>query len=216
MGMPADEAAAYYAALNGAWPSSATLKSWARDLGFMLNRRQLIPWNPVTTRAAQLLAGAGIDPPFGRPKALGPGVRLQYRYPVNGIPGARPRDDRGTPERNAEHEEFCVLALRIWLASLKPTDRDSRDRYLTWQVGSGWPAPRHFDQHGGLKLLRERARRDNNTCRREQGKPVRKADRERAERLRDRIRATTPLADVPFVDALRAVLAGPHAFGPTD
>lgn len=216
MGMPSDEAAAYYAALNAVWPSSMTLTAWARDTGFALSTRQFNPWKPVITRAAKLLAAAGIEPPSGGPKGLGAGEHVKYRYPVNGIPGAPPRDGRGTPERNAVHEEFCVLALRVWLASLASKDSVSRSRYLSWQVGSGWPAPRHFDRHGGFKLLRERARRDNDTCRREHRTPMTKKDRERVELLRDRIRGTGARPDdVPFETALAAVLAGPHAVGPT-
>jgi len=108
-----------------------------------------------------------------------------------------------------------VLALRIWLASLTPKDGVARPRYLSWQVGSCWPAPRHFDRHGGFKLLRARARRQNDACRRQHGQPLTKEDRERAEALRDRIRGTSAQPDdVTFERALAAVLAGPHAAGP--
>ena len=51
----------------------------------------------------------------------------------------------------------------------------------------------------------------------EYGQPVTKATAERAEQLRERLRGGTilPVA-VPFERAVREMLAGPHAVGPSE
>jgi hypothetical protein len=77
-------------------------------------------------------------------------------------------------------------------------------------------APKHFDQHGGLARLRARARHENTAERSEHGQPVAKATVERAEQLRERLRGGTVLPEpVPFEQAVTAMLARPHAVGPT-
>lgn len=201
-GLPIVQAVAHYAALNGAWPSYPTLRAWARDSGFAMQARPSGGWKPVVADARALLVDAGIEPPDGDgPKPLGKGKRLSYRYPAAGIPGAPARSD--DPVRQADHAELCVLALRLWLAQAY---RRQRDDYARWQVGSGWPAPSRFDQHGGFAALRTRARDANAAEHRDHGTPVTDTTRLRAERLRNRLAGAE--RPVPFADAVRAVLAG--------
>ncbi|MEJ7783564.1 MAG: hypothetical protein WKF96_02090 [Solirubrobacteraceae bacterium] len=214
--MPPEDAAAFYTALNGAWPSRQTLTDWAEDTGFVLRNQRPNPWGPVIAGARALLEHANLRAPReDGPRSLGRDTRVSYRYPVNGIPGAPPRADRPDPVLEAEHEECCILALRIWLAGLNASADTNRSDYLAWQVGSGWPAPKHFDRHGGLKQLRARARHDNTAERREHGQPVTKTTQERAMQLRERLRGGTVLpAPVAFEHAVAVMLAGPHAVGP--
>jgi hypothetical protein len=116
-------------------------------------------WKPVIADARGLLVDAGVEPPVGDgPKPLGKGKRLSYRYPAAGIPGAPARARSDNPARQAEHAELCVLALRLWLAQAY---RRQRDDYVSWQVGSLWPAASRFDQHGGFARLRARTREEN-------------------------------------------------------
>lgn len=184
-GLPIAQAAAHYAALNGAWPSYPTLLAWARDTGFAMQDRPTGGWKPVIAAARELLVEAGLEPPAGQgPKPLGKGKRLSYRYPLAGIPGAPTRSS--DPVRASDHEELCVLALRMWLADHSGS---SRDDYLRWQVDSGWPAASRFDQHGGFKALRARAREQNTGEWRAHGEAVTPATRERAELLRNRLAA---------------------------
>lgn len=212
-GLPVEQATAHYAALNRAWPSYLTLLAWARDSRFAMQDRPRGGWKPVIAGARELLIGAGVEPPPGDgPRPLGKGKRLQYRYPVDGVPGAPPRADEVATVRTAKFEELCVLALRIWLVEVGVRGGTTREGYLSWQVGTGWPAPSRFAPYGGFKTLRARAREANAAERRRHGQPLTDMTRRRAETLRRHLTAATP-GPVPFADALRAVLAGPHAEG---
>jgi len=207
-GLPIAQAVAHYAALNGAWPSYPTLLAWARDTGFAMQDRPTGGWKLVIAAARELLADAGLEPPAGEgPKPLGKGKRLSYRYPLAGIPGAPTRST--DPVRASDHEELCVLALRLWLAE---RGESSRDDYIRWQVDSGWPAASRFDQHGGFKALRTRARKQNTAESRAHGKAVTPTARGRAEQLRNRLAAIED-HPVPFGEAVRRVLAGEHRAG---
>lgn len=212
-GLPVEQAIAHYAALNRAWPSYLTLLAWARDSRFAMQDRPRGGWKPVIAEARELLIGAGIEPPPGDgPRPLGKGKRLRYRYPVDGVPGAPPRADEVATVRTAKFEELCVLALRIWLADVGGRGGTTREDYLSWQVGTGWPAPSKFAPYGGFKALRARAREANAAERRQHGQPLTDMTRRRAETLRRHLTTATP-DPVPFPDALKVVLARPHADG---
>ncbi|MGH2761122.1 MAG: hypothetical protein ACRDLD_00770, partial [Thermoleophilaceae bacterium] len=204
-GMPLVAAAAFYAALNGSWPSYTVLRSFAQYAGFALAAKKDERWADVLAAARELLAGEGLDvPPGDGPKPLGKGKRLTFRYPVSGIPGAPPARQRRLADgsgvqqssrlrsRGAEVEdlrrEWCVIALRVFLASRRPAERDGQRAYADWRWGTRWPAHGAFNKHGGLEALRAEARKANAEEQRRTGTPVSDATLARGEELTARFR----------------------------
>lgn len=242
-GMPLVAAVAFYAALNGSWPSYTVLRSFAQHADFALaSKEQCRSWAEVISAARELLVGEGLDVPPGEgPKPLGKGKRLKFRYPVAGIPGAPPARPRAARvsgngqsakprQRGAEVEglrqEWCIIALRIFLAQLRSGDSAGQRAYADWRRDTGWPPHGAFNKHGGLEVLRSEARRANAQEQRLTGKPVSDATLARGEELTARFRpakdrdqskpgagaGTQPrVASVPFEEAVRAVLVGPTA-----
>jgi len=224
-GIPAAELAAIYAALNGSWPSRTTLSAFASSCATSVASLSG-PMSPVRKQAARLLTAQGIEPPAdAAPRALGKGKRLSYRYPTGGIPGAPRRGRYGprhsSPDNKRQEQlrrELVVLSLRIWLGDLSAADRRTRSAYLDWQVGTGYTPASAFDKHelGGFSKLKQQAAEENSRVAAAGGEPLADA-RRRVQAFRDKL-AESKLSDrlgavepVPFGEALRAVLAGPHA-----
>lgn len=177
---------------------------------------------PVREQATALLAAEGLSPPT-RTRGGGKAKRLTYRYPIDGIPGA-PLRDRGerrqqlvqNPRMQELRRERAVASLRVWLAGLDTNARRSQAQYVRWQVGSGYAAASLFPRSGGFAALKQEAADDNARVRQAGGDPLADAqarvDAVAAEleaiRQAGKVRQPKP---VLFGDALRAVLAGPHA-----
>lgn len=203
--MPLATAAALYAALNWTWPSYTVLRSFAQHADFALTtKEQGRSWADVISAARELLVGEGLDvPPGDGPKPLGKGKRLKFRYPINGIPGAPPARTRAArasgdgnepkPRQRADEaerlrREWCVIALRVFLAQLRASERDGQRDYADWRQGTGWPAHGELTRRGGLELLRTEARKANAAEQRRTGKKVSDAALVRGEELTARFR----------------------------
>ena len=142
------------------------------------------PIGPQRDKAAELLRAEGIDPPSAKPRRLGKGKRLSYRYPTAGIPGAPPRNARRSgsePDRrptkrylyDEERHTFAVLSLRVWLASLPADARRVRSQYAAWQAGTQWTTPSVFDKGlGGFSALKDQADEENARVREAGGDPL--------------------------------------------
>lgn len=216
------EAIAFYGALNGTWPSYPTLLAFARSCNFALADVPPGGMGPWREQAAALLEAEGVTPPSGTSR-LGRGKRLTYRYPVNGIPGAPPQVSNNSKLSGAVAEklrelrrELAVIGLRVWLAELSANDKRTQATYRRWQVGSQWPAASTLARLGGFTELKAEAEQANQHDRRRTGQPlppevVARAKAVRAEMTQLADGGQGPVPPVPFGEALRAVLAGPHA-----
>lgn len=113
---------------------------------------------------------------------------------------------------------LAVLSLRVWLAELSASDKRVRAAYVRWQRGSEWTAACGFDvrDRGGFTALKEAANGENARVRRAGQDPRADADAE-AEAVRAELAALYQTGQVrmvkavPFADAVKVVLAGPHA-----
>jgi hypothetical protein len=223
VGTPFAQMVAFYAALNAHWPSTGVLKHFAASCNI---RMQDVPSGgvrPARAEAIRLLKGAGIAPP-SRTQGGGGARRLTYRFPVNGIPGAplRATDPaRARPGENplldALRRELAVISMRVWLAGLAAGDKRVRAGYARWQVGSDWTTASSLARHelGGFVELKREANDENARIRQDGGDPLADATA-RATVIRAELQAisasgTVQPDAVPFADALRTVLAGPHA-----
>ena len=219
--MPFAEMVAFYAALNGHWPSNGVLKHFAATCNI---RMQMLPRRGAArTRqsgppaACRRRCDAGPYP--GRRRRPPPDLPL----PLNGIPGAplratdparaRPGDN---PRLDALRRELAVISLRMWLAGLAAGDKRVRAEYVRWQVGSDWTTASSLGRHrvGSFAELKREASDENARVRQAGGDPLADAAA-RANVIRAEIQAisasgTVQPDSVPFADALRAVLAGPH------
>lgn len=214
------EAIAFYGALNGTWPSYSVLLAFERSCNFALADVPPGGMAPLREQAAALLRAEGVTPPTGASR-LGRGKRLSYRYPVNGIPGAPPRvsnsvklPDDVAARRDELRRGLAVISLRVWLAELAANDKRTQAQYRRWQVGSQWPAASTLGRLGGFSALKAEAEQANQEARRQTGNPLppevlARADAIRAEMVQ--VAGGAPVQPVPFGEALRAVLAGPHA-----
>ncbi len=165
----------------------------------------------------------GVITPPTRTRGGGKGQRLTYRYPVHGIPGAPLRDNRRRPRpgENARFDalgrEFAVISLRVWLAGLTSHEKRVASGYKRWQVGTDWTRGSGFGPHlGNFSELKREASDANTSVRQNGGDPLADA-LARADIIRADIQAILNEGavqqpdPVAFVDALAAVLAGPHA-----
>jgi hypothetical protein len=171
-------------------------------------------WDDLIRRAAALLAEHGIEPPPAtRAKPLGKGRRLTYRYPTAGVLGAppasgAPRNERG---RLALRHELAVLGLRVWLASVPAGGSASQDTYRRWRSGTHFLAPSRFKDSGGFTHLKREALDANARARREHGEAVPASTLARIDEVVAQLARPLSTVDVPFGNALRAVMAGAHA-----
>jgi hypothetical protein len=221
--MPYAEMVAFYAALNGHWPSDFVLLHFAAACNIRMEAKLTADVQATRNEAARLLTAAGVASPLGtRPRD---GARLPtYRFPVNGIPGAPLRGSdpaRARPGENprldALRQELAVSSLRVWLAGLAAGDKRVRAAYVRWQVGSDWTTASSFDRHrlGSFSELKREANDENARLRQAGGDPLADAlagaavIRADIQALRNAGSAQQP-DPVPFADALRTVLAGPH------
>jgi hypothetical protein len=218
-GMPVAQVIAIYAALNDAWPSSATILRFARSCG-----TRMAAFNgsmaPFREEAARLLQAEGVTPPT-RTRGGGKGKRLTYRYPANGIPGAPVRDpeSRADKLRNPRLDELaereCILSVRVWLASLAADEKRTHSTYARWSAGSGWRSATSLVRRGGFSRFKELAAAENERARRAGEDPLADALAE-AERVRAEVEAIYAAGQVrqpdpvPFGEALRMVLASPQ------
>jgi hypothetical protein len=223
-GTPIATVIAFYAALNGVWPSYPVLRHFAGSCGIRMQDKGAGRMGPLREQAALLLAAEGVAAPT-RTRGGGKGRRLTYRYPVNGLPGAllRDRADRRqqlrTNPRLAElRRGLAVVSLRVWLAGLDAGARRVRVDYVNWAVGTDWVPASVFDKygHGGFTALKKEAAEANAAVRRAGGDPLTEAVAHagalRAERDAIYKGGTARQTEaVAFGVALRAVLAGPHA-----
>jgi hypothetical protein len=210
-------------ALNNCWPTYDVLRHFATSCDIRMQGKPSTGIRPERAEAARLLEAAGISPPRGA-HGGGTGQRLSYRYPANGIPGARRRDPdrrRARPGENprvdALRREFAVIALRVWLVGLAAGDKRVLAEYVRWQVGSNWATSSSLARHqlGSFSELKREASDENTRVRQSGGDPLAdalaRAEVGRSElqtaREADAVQQPDP---VPFADALRAVLAGPH------
>lgn len=90
--MSAVEVAAFYAALNGRWPSYPVLFAFAASCDLRMQDMPEGGTKPVRAAAGALLDEHGVTPP-GPPKPLGRGKRLTCRYPWTAFP-ERPGETR--------------------------------------------------------------------------------------------------------------------------
>jgi hypothetical protein len=133
-------------------------------------------------------------------------------------------------QRGAEVEdlrrEWCVIALRVFLAQLAPGLSDGQRAYSDWRRGTGWPPHSAFNDYRGLTALRSEARQANAESRRRSGQSVDGATVARGQELTARFRpgqsengpspaappATPPrVKSVPFGEAVRKMLGGTTA-----
>ena len=217
-GVPAAEALAFYAAINGAWASYETLREFARKSGFSLVRRPKGGWRPVVAAAREMLDRAGVPAPAAPvPKPLGQGKRIVFRYPAHGIPGTPAYWRAATPAREPEYDalrhEFAVISVRLVPASRDHGHATSRAAYVAWRAGTSWASMTRVVWSD----LKREALKANRACRQASGAPVSSELVERGQRLRDvldRYRPTTPR--VRFEEAVRIVLAAPtRSFTPS-
>lgn len=221
--LPYAEMVAFYAALNRHWPSHGVLLHIAASRNIRMQERPAGGVGAVRAEAARLLKAAGIAPP-ARTQGGGRAQRLTYRFPVNGIPGAPLRASdpaRARPGENprldALRRDLAVISLRVWLAGLAAGAKRTRAEYVRWQVGSDWTTASSFDRHrlGSFSELKREASDENARVRQAGGDPLADAlagaavIRADIEAIRNAGAARQP-DPVPFADALRAVLAGPH------
>jgi len=221
-GTPFAQMVAFYAALNGHWPSTGVLKHFAASCNIRMQNVPSGGVRPARADAVRLLEGAGVAPP-SRTQGGGRAQRLTYRFPVNGIPGAflratdparaRPGEN---PRLDALRRELAVISMRVWLAGLAAGDKRVRAAYVRWQVGSDWTTASSLARHrlGSFAELKREANDENVRVRQGGGDPLADATA-RATVIRAEIQAisasgTVQPEPVPFADALRAVLAGPH------
>lgn len=216
-GMSSAEVMAFYAALNGHWPSYAALLAFAASCRVRMQDTPAGVMKQLRIPAGELLEAEGLAPP-GPPKALGRGKRLTYRYPVDGIPGAPRRNQLQTSPRLIElRREFAVLSLRMWLVERSNTGKRIRADYLAWRPGTGWTSASLFDQYGGFAALKREATAENAAARRAGSSDIAADILARAEAARGELRAIQTEGQaiqpdpVPFSEALGIVLAGPHA-----
>jgi hypothetical protein len=223
-GMPPAQVAAFYAALNGTWPSRATLLHFAASCGIRMGN---VVGGAVGLRdeATELLRVAGHEPPT-RTRGGGKGRRMTYRYPVDGLPGAPLRDPnarRGqlttTPPLKTLRRERALISVRVWLASTAGSDKRTRTAYATWAVGTKWASASTLNRCGGFAALKREASEANADARRLQGTDMPDDVLARAEAITAEIETIYAAGTVeqpepvPFADALQMVLAGPHREG---
>lgn len=223
-GTPVVTVIAFYAALNGVWPSYPVLMHFAGSCGIRMQAKPSGGMGPFREQAAALLAAEGVAAPT-RTRGGGKGKRLTYRYPVNGIPGAVSREPaerreqlEANPRLKALRRELAVTSLQVWLAGLGADLSRARAGYVRWATGTGWTPASMFDKygHGGFTALKKEATAANAAVRRAGGDPLAdalaRADTLRAERDAVYQTGTTRKPEpVAFGEALHAVLAGPHA-----
>lgn len=222
-GAPMAQMVAVYGALNGVWPSYPTLLHFARSCGLRMANKPVSGMGPLRADATALLEAHGVPAPT-RTRGGGKAKRLSYRYPVDGIPGLPLRDSderrgqlRGNPRLGELRRELAVLSLRVWLDSTPTSAKRVRAEYVRWQVGGDWSSASTLNRHGGFAALKREAREANAEARRRDGSEVPGAALARADAIRAEMEAidaagqTRQPKPVPFGDALRAVLAGPHA-----
>jgi hypothetical protein len=220
-GMPVAQVVAVYAALNGAWPSRATLLHFASSSGVRM-ADPTAPMAPVREYAAQLLVAEGLTPPT-RTRGGGKGKRLSYRYPMGGIPGAPARDGQGQQQPLHGHprlaelgHELRVLSLRVWLAGLPASAKRTQRAYASSRSSHGGVSVGTLIRHGGFDRFKALATAENEGVRRAGGDPLADA-LQAAERVRAEVEAIYAAGapaqpePVPFGEALRAVLSGPKA-----
>jgi hypothetical protein len=216
------QVAAFYAALNGTWPSRATLLHFVASCGIRMGD---VVGGAVGLRdeAAELLRAAGQAPPT-RTRGGGKGKRMTYRYPVDGVPGAPLRDlntrrrqpKKATTAFKTLRRERALISVRVWLASTSAGDKRTRSAYATWAVGTKWVSATTLNRYGGFTLLKGEASKANAAARRTHGTDVPKHVLARAEAITAGTEASYAAGavsepePVPFADALRTVLAGPH------
>ena len=220
-GMPTAQVVAVYAALNGTWPSRAVLYDFATKSGTRMADPG--PMGPVRAEATRLLAAEGITAPT-RTRGGGKGKRLSYRYPTNGIPGAPLRDHgarrdqaRVNPRLVELRHESRVLAVRVWLAGLPADAARTHSAYTAWTSGKReWVASSTLIRNGGFEKHKQLAAAENARVRQAGGDPFADAIA-KANEVREEIAAiyaggaVREPEPVPFGEALRAVLAGPHS-----
>ncbi|MGO9976675.1 MAG: hypothetical protein ACLP01_28490 [Solirubrobacteraceae bacterium] len=240
--MPAAELAAIYAALNGSWPSRVLLMHFAASA----NVRMSDPaghQQSIREKATELLLAQGNEPPT-RTRGGGKGKRLTYRYPVDGILGARPHTIRvttATPTTSAKRDtqrlerlqtQLGVVSVRVWLAGLSAADPRTRAGYRAWELGTDWTPVSTFDRNnrGGFTKVKNHATAANAQVRaagqdpladalaqaaaiRAQINTLKGAGAERAQinTIKDAGAVRAANVNVPFSDALRTAIAGPHA-----
>ena len=150
--------------------------------------------------------------------ALRPGTRITYLYPVDGIPGvprnlSRDRNQGPDSERLVLKRRLFALGVRIWLLTLSGAEKATRNDYQRWQAGTGFLSSNNVDRFGQWSEIKREAEEENGRVRAEGGDPLADAWEQHAavQAERDALIATASIADFSFPDALKAVLAGPHA-----
>jgi hypothetical protein len=90
---------------------------------------------------------------------------------------------------------------------------------VTWQTGTAWTKASKLDIVGGFTAAKRQPAEANARCRKLHGVDVLDAELARRDEIHVEIDAIYAAGEdvnraaVPFGDALRAVLAGPHAVG---
>lgn len=89
-------------------------------------------------------------PATGKPPA---GVSRQVKVPAGGIPGAAPGVKRG---KSKYAEADCIAAMRMYLDEVEGPH--NQKGYLLFAGRHGLPAPSYFQDHGGWRAVRRKAK----------------------------------------------------------
>lgn len=210
-GLPLADAIVLFCAVNGRFPGLLLLGRFAEACGFAVET--VDTYSDAVEAARELLALHGLPVPAERPVNWGK-VR-RWEYPRDGVPGAPARDSVGSP--GFYTRELCIVALRVWDLELAATGKRTQKRYLAWQIGSEWPAPKVFSRYGGLTALRAEAFRANAERLAEGCKPqavlVELLAHSEALLTEARQRALQGAPDFSLAAAIAAVASGPREVG---
>lgn len=157
-GLPLAEAIHHFVEANGRWPSSTDLFEFGQRLDISIERHdRSVGWSAHLEQARNYRAELELESP-GLPfrSRRSRETRPPILIPDGGIPGAPPRQKRGS---GAVTEEDILEALQRFEAELPAAQSRTRAAYKRFAVENGLPSPTTIDRRfSGFKAMLAKAR----------------------------------------------------------